>query len=167
MIGFLFYFVFKFLYNMFLIGMQIDCTNLISTPPIYGYLNLGESCFDFTMKLTTFFFLLCQMYYFHHFEYNRISKQLLIYFFLDMLTFMLTIFIYFLEQLDQEPNSFIMFCYIVNIHHIMLGYAIIYLKDSKDCLQELSKLDYLLKISIFQRNAVREDSLVSTFTSDQ
>lgn len=153
MILFLLYFSAKFLINLFLIGMQIDCTNLIKTPDIYGYVNMWQSSFDFVLKLVTFLYLQCQMFYFHHFEFKRISKQLLVYFLLDMLSFLLTIFIYFLEQMDKVPNRFIMFCYITNVHHIILGYAILFLKDSKDCLQELSKLDYLLKISIFQRSA--------------
>lgn len=167
MVAFIVYFAVKFLINLFLIGLQIGCTNLIRSPNIYGYINMVQCCFDFLMKLLTFFYLQCQMYYFHHFEFRRISKQLLVYFLLDMLSFLLTIFIYYLQQLDLVPDRFIMFCYIVNLHHIIIAYAIIYLKDSKDCLQELSKLDYLLKISIFQRSAIQEDSMVSTFASDQ
>lgn len=107
------------------------------------------------------------MYFFHHFEFRRISKHMLIYFLLELLSFLLTILIYYLQQLGKVPNRFLMFCYIENLHHIMIAYAILYLKDSKDCLQELSKLDYLLKISIFQRSAIPSESLNGSLASEQ
>lgn len=167
MVAFLLYFWLKLVFNLFLIGLQIHCTNMVQTPDIYGKLLMGESCFDFAMKVVTFLYLQCQMYYFHHFEFRRISKHMLLYFLLELFSFLLTIMIYYLQQIGVVPNRFLVFCYIVNLHHIIVAIAVLFLKDSKDCLQELSKLDYLLKISIFQRSAIHSDSLISTFASDQ
>ena len=39
----------------------------------------------------------------------------------------------------------------MNIPQVMVGIALVYLKDDKDAIQEISKLDNLCKVSIFQR----------------
>lgn len=58
----------------------------------------------------------------------------------------------------------------INIPQILIAYAVVYLKESNDCLQEISKLDYLLKISIFQRSAIHSlkgSSVIGTITESQ
>ena len=51
--------------------------------------------------------------------------------------------------------------YFLNIPQILMAFGIIFLKDDNDHLQELSKLEYELKISIFQRYRTDERDKLS------
>ena len=128
------YFGLKVTYNMFITLIQVSCTNVLNIPKTYGYITAGECSFNFVVKTFTFLILLHQMYHFHRFEFKRTSKALLIYFLLDIFSFGLTIYIFTLERLGKTKNAFMLFCYLVNLPQILIGYAVLYLKDSKDVL---------------------------------
>lgn len=91
----------------------------------------------------------------------------MLYFLLDISSLTVCIYMFTAQRLDLYENSTSLVIYLMNGPQIVVAFAILYLKDSKDVLQELSKLDYLLMISIFQRNTHQRDnnSLFETFTS--
>ena len=58
-------------------------------------------------------------------------------------------------------------CYLLNLPQIMIAFAILKLKDSKDVIQELSKLDYLIMVSVFQKLCSVDKGNIGTFTSSE
>ena len=69
---------------------------------------------------------------------------------MDMLSYGMVIFIFTAESMGLfESNRAMLILYLLNIPQIIQAVAILYLKDSKDVMQELSKLDYLVIVSIF------------------
>jgi len=89
------------------------------------------------------------MFKFHRFEYKRTSKPLVIYFISDIVSYGMMIYMLTIQRLDRPVSHFLIVVYMLNFPQIMLGFGILYLKDNKDVLQELSKLDYLVHVSIF------------------
>jgi hypothetical protein len=57
--------------------------------------------------------------------------------------------------------------YLLNIPHILVGLSIVYLKDFKDPIQEVSKLDYFYSVSIFQRKTIDHNKSVGTSSINQ
>lgn len=167
--GFILYAMIRITYILTIFIIQVSCTNLIQIPEIYGWISLVDSLVNFTFKLLTFLTLIYLMRKYNHFEFRRTSLKMLIYFLVDMLSYGMVIFIYTsqrLSWLDQEPV--IIVCYLLNLPQIMIGYAILKLKDSKDVIQELSKLDYLIIVSVFQRHTLVDyEDHSGTFTSSQ
>ena len=52
-----------------------------------------------------------------------------------------------------------LFAYLLNFPIIIMSYAILYLKNTDDVIQEVSKLDNLLIVSIFQRHKLENQEL--------
>jgi hypothetical protein len=82
-------------------------------------------------------------------------KPLLIFFVLDFLSYAIDIFVYTIEQFADKTSiavfrTFLRYLYILNVGPVTIGFAIVYLKDNLDVIQEISKLDILCKVSIFQ-----------------
>ena len=67
-----------------------------------------------------------------------------------------------LHLFDKEEHgvfiSVLLCIYIFNLPSILLAYTILYLKDSRDIIEGISKLDNLLIISIFQRTTLKSNS---------
>lgn len=144
----------------------MSCTNLIEVPLTYGRLALYNSLVNFGLKTIIFWTLMALMYRYHRFEFNRTAKRLIFYFVIDIISYGMAIFIFTAESMGLfESNRTMLSLYLLNAPQIMLAYAILNLKDSKDVMQELSKLDYLLIVSIFQRQAIDPNSLVGSITS--
>ena len=89
------------------------------------------------------------MYKYQRFEYNRTSKPLFIYFLLDIFSYALVIIMFTLQRLNKDTLLILTGLYMINFPQIIVGFAIVRLKDNKDFIQELSKLDYLVIVSIF------------------
>ena len=90
--------------------------------------------------------------------YKKTAKSLYIFFFVDMISYSLAVLVYTNERLNADVFNqdtfmwyFISICYFLNLPHILTGVSYLYLKSHSDLIMELSKLDYLLIVSIFQR----------------
>ena len=98
---------------------------------------------------------------FQHYEFMRRYKPLLFFFIVDFASYSIEIFVYSIELLPSQNlkstfiGTLVRYLYILNIGPLLAGLAIIYLKDNSDVIQEISKLDYLCKVSIFQKQTFK------------
>jgi len=93
-----------------------------------------------------------QMKKYINYEYKRLYFKLGIYFVIDIFSYSISVYCFTSIRLSihlYEHFSTLMF--IINLPQILMSCGVLYLKDNKDMLQELSKLDYLIPVSIFQR----------------
>ena len=84
----------------------------------------------------------------------RRYKPLFVFFIVDFASYVIDISVYTIELIwsGTEETTFrtiMRYLYILNIGPVMIGFAILYLKDNLDVIQEISKLDHLCKVSIF------------------
>ena len=97
---------------------------------------------------------------YHNYEYKESRKANFVFF---ILVFVHQVGLYVLkfedfyeverQELEYEIDLYIpIWLYIFNATPIFVGCTVIYAKDSRDLIQGISKLDYLLIVSIFQRN---------------
>jgi hypothetical protein len=110
------------------------------------------SVFEIALMTVVFIVLMSLMFKLQNYEFNRLWKQLSLYFCLIFLAYTFSVYIFTQIRLStQWYNKIITALYITNTPQIAISCGVVFLKDNKDMLQELSKLDYLVKISIFQR----------------
>ena len=101
-------------------------------------------------KTATLIGLLYQMKRCAYFEFQRLIIPTSAYFVMDFLSYSLAIFIFcyfrmgdsFSIQYNKGFNLSLLTVFLLNIPHIIVGLSIVYLKDFKDPIQEISKLDY-------------------------
>jgi hypothetical protein len=148
-----------------MIGSQIGCTNLVEIPPAYGYITLWVSVFHQAWKSLTLIVLLQQMKKCAHFEFQRLVFPTTAYFIMDFISYTLAMFIYCFQSLQDQLqtqfiglNLFMLLLFLLNVPHVIVGLSIVYLKDFKDPIQEISKLDYYYSVSIFQRKTIDRNS---------
>lgn len=145
-------FVLKGLYSVGLSTIQIVCTDLVDLPFIYGHLSMWVSCFLLLCKTVIFLELLWLMHRHIRYEFDRLYKNLCLYFVIDWISYFISIYTFTMIRLSlHEYQHVVTFIFITNLHQIGMSCAILYLKDTRDMIQELSKLDNLLVVSIFQR----------------
>ena len=67
-----------------------------------------------------------------------------------------------LHYFDKDYHGYLisalLLIYVYNLPSILLAYTILYLKDSRDVIEGISKLDNLLVVSIFQRTTLKSNS---------
>lgn len=152
---FKFMFGLKLLYQFTLTSIEISCTNLNTTPPVYAMVPLIMSCVNLAFKTLVFMVLIVLMFRHGWHEFNKIKKPLCIYFIVDFLSYSLTILIFTDERYGFKGNVVQEFViavfYVLNVPQMLAAVAVLYFKDKSDMLQQLSKLDYLVKVSIFQQ----------------
>jgi hypothetical protein len=135
-------------YAIFMVTLQIKCTNMLQLPNSYGLITGVMSSVTLFAKTGVFIALIVMMKKFNHREYKRNWKPLSLYFIIDFVAYFTSIYIYTIERVspksmrdpDDLPNDHtidwfhitVLIFYLVNIPHIILGYAIIYFKDQKD-----------------------------------
>lgn len=123
--------------------------------------------------LIKFISLMSQIYKYHRFEYNRIIKESVVFLVCSLISISFIILNYFFiimrifnpvlhsVSIDlfcspgyDKPFAllFVLFLYsdILMLNDVLLCFAIIKVKSSDDMIQGISKLDYLLKVSVFQ-----------------
>ena len=96
-----------------------------------------------------------------NYEHKRITFSLVAYLILDVTAYTLEIVLFTVEYLGQYNTpldmynkkffKFLRIFFLTNVPQMMVGYAIIRLKDYNDPIQYISRLDNTLKVSIFQR----------------
>lgn len=165
---FLVFLVSKLVFALFLACVQISCTNMITLPLVYGTLNLYMNSFNLALKAVVFAALMCAMRKYGHRVYKKTSKRLFIFFIVDMISYSTAIVVYTNERLNADLFTaqtfwwyFFTFAYTLNLPHILTGISYLYLKSHSDLIMELSKLDYLLIVSIFQREKEPADERMS------
>jgi len=87
-------FAVKAIYTIGIIIVQLSCTDLVDLPPIYGYLSMWISVFEIILMVIVFAYLMCLMHRYQNYEFNRLWKNLTIYFFLIFLAYSLSTFIF-------------------------------------------------------------------------
>ena len=125
-------------------------------------------CFVFTLS---FFTLICLLRKYVHYEYKRITKPLMIYFFVAVVAHFLVIIEFVIlspgvyinrklvpnrdakNEFDATPWAVVRLifyiCHMLSLPQIFLSISVILFKDNKDMISEISKLDNLYKVSIF------------------
>ena len=103
--------------------------------------------------------MVTHMYKYGHYVFKQSFKDLLLYFCLSNGTFLLMCFFmqYMIQNDEIDPSTWnnivawiANIVSILDIAHILYAISILTLKGNKDMIMELSKLDYLLVVSIFQ-----------------
>lgn len=152
----------KTLYAITAASTEIACTNLIEINPAYGYLSLWMSVITVSIKLTvalTLFYLLKKH---ANYEFGRITCSLVGYLILDVLSYSLGSLLFTVELFgdnNMQKCTSIPFCsklfkflrifFLTNVPQVLVGYAIIRLKDYNDPIQFISRFDHTEKVSIF------------------
>ena len=129
----------KSIYLTWIVASEIDCTNLVYIPHIYGWITMGVSWFHFTWKLIVVSILLYQMKRRANFEFKRLIFPTTVYFIVDCLSYCLCIYVFTMERLDylgqsksSNLNRTTITIYLLNIPQILVGLSIVHLKDFKD-----------------------------------
>ena len=140
-------------YIVSLTTIEISCTNLQDEPNTYGMISLCISSIYILAKVVVFVTLMVMMRMFGYYVYAKIFRTICTYFVLDFLSYGVTIWIFTTSRVifDTWPavQMIQQVLYIVNMPVILSSLAVLYFKHEIDMLQELSKLDYLIKVSIF------------------
>ena len=148
--------------------MLTSFMGVIKTSEISKMLRFVKFGILFTIFLQyTYYFLwvIVNIRFYHNYEFKRIRNTLFaqISFLLLMVFESVYFLIYFIYNdtnpmqsgcgLDGNWAEFINFsgCYILNLPSLLIALVIIRFKSSQDILQGVSKLDYFLKASVFQK----------------
>ena len=140
-------------------GTQIACTDMLTLPIGLVVSSFSLQVVYIVIKSITFLYMLCLMKKHTNYEFNAERSRLIWYFVLDLFSYVIIALVYFQERWNNKfgtklPNDawryallpFRVF-YLLNIHQLLTGAAIIYLKGSEDIIQAVSKLGPLYIIS--------------------
>lgn len=144
-------FLMKIGYWVFSTTMMAYCTDLQDLPPIYPKVAVVISMTIYVVLCILFVVLMVLIYYNNMYEFNRLWKNMCLYFFIEMLIYLGVIWLIYDMYANTSYDWEASLVFITNIHHIGISFPILYLKDTKDLIQELSKLDNLVLVSSFQK----------------
>jgi hypothetical protein len=139
----------KVFINLSLFSIKLICTNLMDTPFIYGDVTWYISCTNISLMVFTFLVLMYMMRRFHNFEFKRSKNKLLLNFILEVSIYTFAIFCYTTQDYNNKLTVLPAAIYISNLPQILLAIAIYKYRVNSDVLQDINKLDYYLKVSIF------------------
>ena len=132
---------------------EILCTNMVDLPGVYATLTIYVSLFNLSVKLGVFCILMLQLRFYQDFEYKRLRRNLSMYFIVEWISYGLCIqYFYWQRNHSHTDDNFSVvntILYMLNVPLIFVGLSIVYLKDLKDPISEISKLDNLYIVSIF------------------
>ena len=95
----------KVFYLTWIVASEVDCTNLVYIPHIYGWITMGVSWFHFFWKLIVVSILLYQMKRRANFEFKRLIFPTTVYLIVDCLSYSLCIYVFTMERLDYLGQS--------------------------------------------------------------
>ena len=99
---------------------------------------------DVFIKAITFTVLMVKMKGYGNYLFRKISNKMYLYFALDT-----TVYSFFIIVNYSTANKFMLVGYLISFATMVMVAAVLYLKSTQDMLCELSKLDYILIVSIF------------------
>jgi hypothetical protein len=142
----------------------MGCTNMLNIPIIYPYLTLSVSCINLVIKSMAFVTLQYMTYYYHKYVFECFSRSDLKLFIFDFFSYGINIAIFTIERHNHEHfrplMDIVLVIYLVNVPIIIISYAILRLKFTDDVISEISKLDNIMIVSIFQRQKLPESELI-------
>lgn len=166
---FLGWLIFKIIYAFSITITQISCTKMTIIPQTYAWVTLSVSICNLTLSFVTFFSLFYMCHKYHKYVYECISRKQFKLFVINFFSYGIAIFIFTVLRLDHIFEQWLMdamlFAYLLNFPIIIMSYAILYLKNTDDVIQEVSKLDNLLIVSLFQRHKLDNQELKQSLTN--
>jgi len=121
----------------------------MDTPPVYGDMTWWISSTNISVMVFTFLVLMYMMRRFHNFEFKRSKNKLLLNFILEVSIYSFSIYCYTWQDYNRKLHVIPAAIYISNLPYILLAIAIYKYRVNSDVLQDINKLDYYLKVSIF------------------
>ena len=175
--------ILKTVYSVTAASTEILCTNLVEIKPAYGYISFYVSMITMSIKLIVAATLFYLMKKYANYEYGRITRSLVGYLILDVVSYCLGSFLFTIELLGENNMKncanieycnklfrFLRIFFLTNVPQVLVAYAIIRLKDYNDPIQYISRFDNTQKVSIFQRwidSSFSERTTESSVSSQQ
>ena len=95
---------FRCAYALFMITLQITCTNMLKLPMSYGLITGIMSSCTLLVKMGVFITLVLMMKKYNYREYKRNIKPITVYFIMDCIAYFIGIYIYTIERVSPKSQ---------------------------------------------------------------